>query len=369
METRLPIPRAVFPPETPALGRVNERWLAASATRAASLGSGVFPSARAGEIVNVTNALPDGSLVYCVACDNALPSREGWLPLETVEELSPEEELAIPATARLSGRQLYKRLTLTRAVEDWQDQNDDKSTLRLLSGDLLQLSTVRDDGWAYGWSLERPSRRGWFPVSLAQRLEPSLASLAPPRGDLLTASASEAIVSFLRTAPRPPAQDFWMDSIAIPNMVAESAWEEVAKWEEMFERMDAQQRQVAEMTAQVAQEVLTTADGCWRDEVAGDSDIFGLFPDEPPDDSHPLMVCTVAFKVPAAGFESLLPLEVGDLVRVTSLLDSQSSWVFGILDDAPVKRGWCPSKSVQPLHFRGSGYTYRSAHQTRMSKR
>jgi len=370
MERRLPLPGAISPPEPPALGRISERWLATAATRAASLGSGVFPSARAREIVNVTNALPDGSLVYCVACDGGAaahdgvgassrdrggggggalpPLREGWLPLEVVEEMSPEEELAIPAALRLSGRQLHERLTLAHVVEEWQDQEDDSFTLRLLPGDLLQLSTVRDDGWAYGWSLEKPSRRGWFPVSLVQRVEPSLASLAPPQDKFLTASASEAMVSFLRTCPCPPAQDLWKGTVAIPNVVAESAREEVAKWEEMFERMDAQHRQAAETFAQT-QETSTSVDGCWHDEEAGDGDVSDLFSDERPDDRHPLMVCKVTFKVPAVGScsECLLTLEIGDLVRVTSFLDSQM--LFGFLDGRPEKRGWFPSKAVQPL--------------------
>jgi len=237
----------------------------------------------------------------------------------------------------MGGKQFYKRLTLVRVEEEWQDQENDPSTMRLLPGDRLQLSTVRPDGWAYGWSLEKPSRRGWFPASLiTQRLEPSLASLQK-EPEFLSASASEALVSLLKTVPLPPAQS--ETNVAIPALVKESARKLLAEYNEQLEKFDAQQAQWA---AQVEAPEESTVAHC----IGGSEDISNLFAEQPPDDSHPLMVCKVAFWVGTKN-ESLLLLEVGDLVRVTSLLNSEM--LFGFFDGKSEKRGWFPSKCVRLL--------------------
>merc|ERR1711879_732814 len=80
----------------------------------------------------------------------------------------------------------------------------------------------------------------------------------------------------------------------------------------------------------------------WRhgDDVGGEEDIANLFAEQVPDDSHPLMVCKVAFWVGGhkGSTESLLMLDVGDLVRVTSLLNSEM--LFGFFDGKSEKRGW-----------------------------
>mmetsp|Transcript_111909 Transcript_111909/g.316242 ORF Transcript_111909/g.316242 Transcript_111909/m.316242 type:complete len:384 (+) Transcript_111909:56-1207(+) len=353
MEQKFKIPNLISPPPLARLARIVQLDNGMSALEGREL-----PQARIGEILNVTNATPDGELLYCVACDgqdnqsNEHRVREGWLPSQAVDELETSEAEALPCEVRLRGSELYKRLTFVYASEDWQDVGDDPCTLELMEGDVLQLSGL-EDGWAYGWTLEQPSKTGWFPMSTVQRLEPTLASLGHTIEQPLTPLAAEDDIRLLMSKPFPPPHDFEWEG-ELPALVAESMERMESEWQNVFARIDADL--AAKMEASVAAEASgheneggaapPVGAGTGQSERIGEEDLEGTFVDGVPDDALPLYVCKVAFQPPAAS-EALLELEPGDLVRVTTLPGAHM--LFGFLDGRREHCGWIPRNVVSLL--------------------
>merc|ERR1712194_282526 len=65
----------------------------------------------------------------------------------------------------------------------------------------------------------------------------------------------------------------------------------------------------------------------------------------PPEELYPLVVCKTEFAVPGAVNGELMQLRVGDLVRVTSILET--AMYHGFLENKTTTRGWLPKNCVQ----------------------
>ena len=63
------------------------------------------------------------------------------------------------------------------------------------------------------------------------------------------------------------------------------------------------------------------------------------------------MICKAPFAPPkevtASDSEIFLSLQLGDLVRVTSLMKAEMQWYFGHLESQEAVKGWFPKHSVQ----------------------
>merc|ERR1719235_1357679 len=69
-----------------------------------------------------------------------------------------------------------------------------------------------------------------------------------------------------------------------------------------------------------------------------------------PDDSFPIAVVRTRFQPPAADSRSsgaLLSLEVADLVRITTPMDTPMC--YGFVEGVPTKRGWFPKNNIEVL--------------------
>lgn len=346
MAVKFYIPQAVPLPRPPVIAK----FLEPSSER---LGKDELQDLTAGELVHVTGGVPDGSTLYAVAAEphsdasasKAARLREGWLKGSCLEPLSPEEAAI---AARLPLRELLQRVTLMRAEEDWSGV-DETCLPTLQTGELLQLGAVRDT-WAYGWSLEQPSRRGWFPLCLARRLESSVSALVgPEESEELCASSAEAWVELLRNVPQPPPHAFSTVSLQeLPPAVAASARQQQQRWEDTFAEINAQE---AAMQAAAARALSQGEEA--SPQTTAEVDIFPA-PGTLPDDSFPLFVCKQPFAASkrktastANADKALLPLELGDLVRVVSLLDAEM--FCGFHDDKPDHRAWFPRRCVEQL--------------------
>eukprot|EP00927_Polykrikos_kofoidii_P086851 TRINITY_DN9852_c0_g4_i2.p1 TRINITY_DN9852_c0_g4~~TRINITY_DN9852_c0_g4_i2.p1 ORF type:complete len:418 (+),score=78.11 TRINITY_DN9852_c0_g4_i2:86-1339(+) len=335
------------------------------------------------EVLNVTNALPDGKWLYCVVKSRPRNGdvtvqalREGWVPTAAVEELTQAEVLEVPSDALLTGKAHYEHLSFAEVMDAWRDQDGRPSTLDLCENDILQLSCIKaKDGWAFGWPLEEPSRRGWFPLSKVKRLEPALESLV--RSDRpLVQSATEEIRVLIKSGPLPGKQT-WDFEGQLPQVVKDSMAQQLREWKEMMSKMDADEeaaeaaRQAVAAAAIVdgnqedgthqsasgfagaaANAALVTESGGDESQVIADIPIDpnNLFNDHMDEELYPLMVCRDAFrpKALADSTKVLLALEVGDLVRSTTLLTAQM--LYGFIEGASNRRGWFPRKNMQLLH-------------------
>lgn len=303
-----------------------------------------LPRTQHGEILNIINKSPDAALAYCVARDGATGQlREGWLPAASISELGPDAE-GVPPNARLSLSEQLKRTTLVRVEEDWHSPGE-PSTLAISAGDLLSLSCERS-GWALGFPMDRPERQGWLPLAFVRRLDSSVLALASENEPELTERATAALVDLLKeTAPPQPMQWSWEGEL--PAAVAESAQRFEREWREERAQMEAQQAHAAAAAAASA-----GVDGGAQGGIpASNCDpIDELFVEENlPEEAYPLAVCKTQFTPPRNGPAQgvLLQLLIGDLVRVTSLLDA--GMCHGFLDGKPARRGWFPRKNVNVI--------------------
>jgi len=318
MALKLCIPTSVPLPAPPALAR--------RMAPKGSLDEAALPGVRQGEVVNLVNRPLNCDMVYAVACGAGVPQREGWVSSNSMRLLEPEESASVPESAHLSIKETLKHVTIMRVEEDWQD--DEPSTLTLRAGDLLQVNTVKD-GWAFGWSLESSYRQGWFPVAMTRKIEPTVESLVRSEAEELTPSAVMTLVDLLKATPPPPPQS-WTWTGDLPAAVAESAKRGEQEWQEGFDKMEAAAQEVAEV------EAAGSSPGP-PEELFGEENI--------PEDCYPLAVCTSNFVPPKHGSGALLPLQVGELVRVTSLLES--GMYHGFLEGRSTVNGWFPRRSVK----------------------
>lgn len=295
---------------------------------------GAFPSPVVGEFLNIVCGTPDGKLVYAAArAPQGL--REGWLPGNAFRLLEPHEASEVPQASRLSPAEALQRTTLASVAEDWHEF-DQPTTLSLRAGAILQVSTLREArGWGYGWMVDAPDRRGWFPLAMIRRVESSISSLVEGKDDIqLTATATDALRSLLQSVPQPPPrQPVWQGEL--PPIVAKSAQQAAHEMQEAMEQTQAE----ASMAAQEAGGALEP-----RQEEVEDAYMPNLVPEDLPEDCYPLVVCKQAFTPPKRSKDSLLKLGAGDLARVTSMLDS--AMYHGFVEGRPTERGWFPRRNV-----------------------
>lgn len=332
MAARLTVPATVALPCPPAL-----------AVCVAEVGvhlDGALPSPTVGEVLNVVSGTPDGKLVYAVAGGPAAGCgpREGWLPGNVVRLLEPEEAAEVPESSRLRPSEALMRVTLARVEEDWFDDRSADATLVIRAGEVLQVGTARR-GWGYGWRVETPCRRGWFPLAMISRLPSSISELVEGMEEKeLTSSATAALLSLLQSAPPPPPrQPVWQGDL--PPVVAESAQHASRAMQEAMEQTEAE-------AAMAAQEMGTTYEAR-QEEGNIDSVMPSLVPEELPEDCYPLVVCKVPFTPPRSAGSALLKLATGDLARVTSLLEA--AMYHGFVEGRPTERGWFPKRNVELL--------------------
>lgn len=339
MAVKFHVPQAAPLPRPPVLAEVTQ-------ASSDDLGRNTLQGLKPGEIVHIIGSVPDGSAVYAVNTGSSPAVREGWIASSSVKPLSSQETVDAP---RLPLRELLKRVTLARAEENWLGIQDPETCLPALRvGELLQLGAVRDN-WAYGWYLRNPKQKGWFPLALARRLEPSASSLvSTEEGEELSANAAEALVELLRRVPQPPPQAFSANCpLELPAAVEASARSHEQQWKEKFQDIDDQKACEALAEARAAEEAAAAAAAPHKPEAI---DIFP--PDTIPADSYPLYVCRTAFSCTAAGtwgraYKSLLNIEVGDLVRVVSLPDAHM--YCGFREERPNFRAWFPRRCVEQL--------------------
>lgn len=294
--------------------------------------------------MNIINRSPDAALVYCVARDSLSGHlREGWLPVASICELGPETE-GVSSNARLSLSEQLKRTTVVHVEEDWHSP-DEPSALAISAGELLSLSSVKKC-WALGFPMERPERQGWLPLAFVRKVDSNIAALASDVKPELTERATAALVDLLKeTLPPPPMQWSWEGEL--PPVVAESAQHFEREWREERAQMEAQQAHAAAAVAATG----NMDGGAQGGLPATNRDpIDELFVEENlPEEAYPLAVCKTEFKAPRNGPAQgvLLPLFIGDLVRVTSLLDA--GMCHGFLDGKPARRGWFPRKNINVI--------------------
>lgn len=285
-----------------------------------------------GEAVNITNQTPDLGFVFVVAWIPGAP-RRGWLPGNAVRLLS----VAAPE-CQMPLREVIRHAAFVRVSEDWPDPHN-PSTLNLRTGDTLQVSVVRD-GWAFGWQVEAPSHRGWFPLSCTRKIDSTVASLAQAvqkQEVELSVSASTTLIELLKVMPKPPARQWHAD--ITPEVVADSQRTVERRFQEACARLDA--REAAAAVSR--QEGAGTAGG------GANSFVDFLAGSSLPEDTYPLFFCKDNFKPPAGTGSSLLHLRKGDLVRVKTKLDSGADMYFGFMDNQSSKKGWFPRKYVELL--------------------
>jgi hypothetical protein len=323
-ETTWIIPQTVALPRPPCRVRFSH-------PDSKDLGKDALQNLKPGEVVHITGGAVDAPILYGVAAD---PLRGGWLAKASVQCLSTQEALGAP---QLPLRDQLLRITIVQALEDWVASDEvDGCMPSLQAGELLQLGAVRDT-WVYGWSLDRTNRRGWFPLALAQRLESVASSLVSnEEAEELPPSAGAAIVDLIRSCPQPPANAQTIACPAdLPPAVAESARRMELEWQDRFDQMDAQAKSEAAAAAE--------------DNAAHSDVIPDIFPpDSLADDSYPLFVCRNPFNPPQKRKEkALLRLEVGDLVRVVSVLEA--TMFCGFHEGRPSTKAWFPRRCVEQL--------------------
>jgi len=277
---------------------------------------------------------PDGGQVYAVTRSEQANVHHGWITHDAVHLLTSSEAAAVPDEVRLSIQEVLKHTTIVSVHEDWQDIYE-PATLALRTGEILQISMFKA-GWAFGWPLEYPTQRGWFPLAYVQHIGSQVSALAPHPEHELSSSATAALVELIKEAPKPPPSQWDLEG-DLPPIVAESVAHSEREWQERFAQMDSE--------AAAPQDTVDDTSG-----LAGDiEDTVGqLFAEEPlPDDCYPLMVCTKEFTPPKGTSGALLQVHVGDLIRVTSAMDA--AMCYGFLDNRPATRGWFPKKFVRRL--------------------
>jgi len=337
------LPSAVLLPVQPALALCV---LARSAREDPPLGGEELPGLVVGEYLRLFAGAPDGGWVYGCSLDGA---REGWLRGDQIRPLSLAEVAAAVAAgvpASLPLRAVLRRATLVRVHEDWQEPRE-PTVLELRAGDLVQLSTVRD-GWGYGWPLDCPSRRGWFPLASVEVVNSSVDALVPrPRDQQeLTPGATAARQALVREASsrqpprRPPA---WEGDL--PAVVAESNAQAEREYRDRLDHFE-----VMEGFAQNAnggQDSSMMPGGLANGAGDGGPRVDSLLEPELPEDCYPLVVCKMPFLPPKGTSGALLPMEVGDLVRVTSSLEAVM--YHGFHEGKTSQRGWFPKKHTNLL--------------------
>lgn len=313
-----------------------------------------FTQLTTGQVVHITSRAPDDTKLYVVAALQSTGAEtsweEGWLEGSTLQPLTPQEQ--VEQKARLPLAELLKRSTIFRAKGDWEPwegevEDPDVCVPSLIAGELVQLEAVRG-ARAYGWAMKQPNRRGWIPLNCIERVESTasqLASTYKEEGEELDDIAAASVLELVQNAPRPPLDSASACPPSLPPVVAASMREEAIAWAEKCERLEAQVAQEAE--AQRAAEACNAQ--------RPDTEVNELFLSQPrmPDDSFPLFVCRSAFAPPQkqgaakSGGGALLTIEVGDLLRVTSLLEAPM--YCGFNEDKPDVRGWFPKRCVEML--------------------
>jgi len=295
------------------------------------------------EVINILSGNLDGSMFYAVAWDLTKAKevlREGWISGSAVNILADEEQAAISSCLRLPMPEVLQRSSFVEVAEDWRDPSP--NSLSINQGEVLQVSFVQD-GWAYGWPVKVQYRSGWFRLCDVRYLETSMLTIGRDEVTSLSLEAYDNLVDLLQSAEFPNKREVpWEDQM--PDVVVASEKSELRDWRKIFEAEKAR-NEVEEHPEHAPAPV---------NEPKQSEERRLLFPDEPSEESCSLLVCKEAFQPPKSVLQSgvdcsgLLPLDVGDLVRVVSLMLPGQAWYCGYLEGHET-RGWFPARNVKPL--------------------
>lgn len=312
------------------------------------MGEDAIPDLKQGEVVNIINGTPDGRLIYGVARSGSSTLREGWLKTDAVRVLGTAEVENVPIETRLPFNEILEHTTLVCADEDWADL-DDESTLWIRAGDIIQIGMTRRS-WLYGWLLDAPARRGWFPATFAHHVTSSMEMLAKEEEEDLAENSLEHLAELFKTMQAPPRMEWHWDG-ELPEVVEESErelakeWQAKAKAAEDEALAQAQHAQAHSQTQAQPESAGMPIHGESTPPVAEDGVNANARVVAAPEELYPLVVCKVDFKVPGAVNGELLELRIGDLVRVTSILET--AMYHGFLENKHTQRGWFPKNCVQ----------------------
>ena len=291
------------------------------------------------DVLNVLSGNLDGSMLYVVAWlgQDRGSVYEGWIHGTAARMLSEAEGIRVPKELRLPINEVMKRSTFVEVREHWSHMHP--ATLALRMEEVVQVSLVQK-GWAFGWSLKSSRRMGWFPLNKSEFIASSLLRIGKEEDEPLVPAAVDSLIDLIAAAEQPlPRQWHWEGEL--PAMVAESHQHELRAWRERCAEEEA-----------AKQELNADLDG-EEDAGQGQSDKFDAFirHEDLSDVECPLLICTDSFAPPkrleASESAIFLALQLGDLVRVTSLMKSDMQWYYGQLNGQEAVKGWFPKRSVQ----------------------
>lgn len=308
-------------------------------------------------VVNITNTW-DG-YAYCVVWNAAEQKvdREGWLSQSKLKDLT-SEKYTVETAWRLPFQELLRYTTIAEVVQDY--AGDGALTVR--EGDLVQISH-QADGWVFGTILKDTYREvgehlevcresGWIPsFVLDPKQPPCVLDLCVEerqqrlRQEKLSDAAAMQLLELLNSCP--PTPDRLQIDWPMPPVVEQSylAGLEILRQPE--------ESAAAQETPEVVEE-------------QNDEEEFSrprlIEPREPAEENCPLYHCVLKYTPPKSqpdkveddGYEHLLPLDVGDVVRVVCRIEQKQKWLHGYVDnplppDGLIRKGWFPTSCVQKL--------------------
>lgn len=279
------------------------------------------------EPVHILSGTPNGDHVYCMSTD---ATREGWLRGVCLETL------AVGTIPGLPLRTVLSRAVLARVREDWQAGD---SLVELQMGALVQIMSVKG-GWAYGWPLDFPDRRGWFPMAQVDLVPSSLSSLLPEGPQELPPAAADSLRELLRSIPQPPRREkAWQGEL--PAAVKADAEQAERAYHDQLQRMTF------------------AGDGRPPGQEPGGTlfnpgGVAELPPSlemvELPEDCYQLVVCETAFMPEKVAQNAMLTLEVGDFLRIRASNSLEARMYYGFHVGKPDRCGWIPKSHVELVH-------------------
>ena len=294
-------------------------------------GQRVPKSLQHGDVLNVLSGNLDGSMHYVVAWlgQGRGSVYEGWIHGSAARMLSKAERRRVPKELRLPINEVMKRSTFVEVTQNWSNMHPDALALRM--EEIVQVSLVQE-GWAFGWSLTSPRRKGWFPINKSELIASSLLRIGKDEDAPLVPAAIDSLIGLIAAAEQPPPRQ-WHWEGELPAMVADSHQHELRAWKEKCEEEEAVKHK--------------------QDAGRNKSDKCDTFicHEDPTEHKCPSVICKAPFAPPkevtASDSEIFLSLQLGDLVRVTSLMKPEMQWYFGQLESQEAVKGWFPKRSVQ----------------------
>ena len=111
--------------------------------------------------------------------------------------LSKAERRRVPKELRLPINEVMKRSTFVEVTQNWSNMHPDALALR--TEEIVQVSLVQE-GWAFGWSLTSPRRKGWFPINKSEFIASSLLRIGKDEDAPLAPAAIDSLIDLIAAA-------------------------------------------------------------------------------------------------------------------------------------------------------------------------